>query len=846
MLEIVHDLAPGATLGFATATTDFATFAQNILDLRADGCDILVDDIIYLVESPFQDLDIAQSVNTVTAAGALYFSSSGNEGNLNDASTGTWEGNFNANGTPAELAGGGVAHNFGDGGQSNLVTANSGATLLHWSDAFGTAANDYDLYDMDGGLTTVFDASTDVQDGAGGDDDPVEIAGGAFTGERLVVMKFAGADRMINLNAFRGVVALQTQGCTRGHSAAAAAFSLAAVDVATAGGGSFTGGAANPVEDFSCDGPRRIFYDVNGNLLPGAPAGDFSASGGVVRQKPDLAAADGVATSAPGFNPFFGTSAAAPHAAAIAGLVKAAFPAFTPAQIRNALQGSALDIEAPGVDRDSGAGIVMAYQTLQANGATPQAFLGAGTATYSQVGGDGDAFVETGEDWRVSVPITNSGGANATAISATLTSSTPGVTILFGTSTYPDLAPAATASNNTPFVFNVGSAVPCGSVINFTLTVSFTGGASPQTFPFTVKTGSPGTPVTFSYTGPAVAIPDGADLSGTAPGAPVSASLVVAGVTGNIYDVNLSLDGATCSNVAGATTVGIDHTFVNDLELTLFSPAATPVLAVDNTDGSGNNFCQTVLDDESAGPSIQTVATAQAPFTGTFTPNSSLHGFDGQSANGSWQLQAQDFFSSDTGNIRTFSLVITPAVCDAPAVAPNVTATKAVTGGSQTAGGDIIYTVTLTNTGNGVQPDNAGAEFTDNLPDQLTVTTPTATSGTISGPGVNPVTWNGALLPGASVTITIPATIAAGTGGQTINNQGTAAFDANRDGTNETLVPTDNPGGTAGDPTPFVVAGGPAVTEVPTLSEVGLAILCAMLSLAAFATLRKRSSKSNV
>src|SRR5690606_33300437 len=55
MLEIVHDLAPNAELGFATALPNEATFAQNILDLAASGCDIIVDDIIYLAESPFQD-----------------------------------------------------------------------------------------------------------------------------------------------------------------------------------------------------------------------------------------------------------------------------------------------------------------------------------------------------------------------------------------------------------------------------------------------------------------------------------------------------------------------------------------------------------------------------------------------------------------------------------------------------------------------------------------------------------------------------------------------------------------------------------------------------------------------
>ena len=67
-----------------------------------------------------------------------------------------------------------------------------------------------------------------------------------------------------------------------------------------------------------------------------------------------------------GFNPFFGTSAAAPHAAAIGGLVLSAHPTFTPAQVRQALTGSALNIEGPGWDRDSGFGIINAFVAINA------------------------------------------------------------------------------------------------------------------------------------------------------------------------------------------------------------------------------------------------------------------------------------------------------------------------------------------------------------------------------------------------------------------------------------------------------------------------------------------------
>ena len=94
MLEIVHDLAPGASLYFATADNGVSSFATNIRNLRAAGCDIIVDDYGYFSESPFQDGPVAQAVNDVTANGALYFSSAGNGGNKDDSTSSIWEGDF--------------------------------------------------------------------------------------------------------------------------------------------------------------------------------------------------------------------------------------------------------------------------------------------------------------------------------------------------------------------------------------------------------------------------------------------------------------------------------------------------------------------------------------------------------------------------------------------------------------------------------------------------------------------------------------------------------------------------------------------------------------------------------
>jgi uncharacterized repeat protein (TIGR01451 family) len=316
-----------------------------------------------------------------------------------------------------------------------------------------------------------------------------------------------------------------------------------------------------------------------------------------------------------------------------------------------------------------------------------------------------------------------------------------------------------------------------------------------------------------------VPIPDAADLSGSNPGAPAVATLSVAGLPGSIWDVNFRFDGSACSNAAGSTTVGLDHSFVSDLHLNLMGPDATTVLIGNEPDGSGNNFCQTVLDDESGGASIQTQASGAAPFTGTFVPNAPLADFQAKTGNGNWQLQVQDFFSGDTGNIRAFSLIITPAICNAPPLVANVNATKTVAG-TFSAGGTVTYTVTLTNTGGLAQADNATDEFTDVLPSSLTLVSANASSGTaVATIGTNTVTWNGALAAvNGTTTITITATVNAVPPATVVSNQGTVSFDADGNGSNETNRLTDDPGvGGATDPTSFTTVGA-LVTATKTVS----------------------------
>ncbi len=104
-----------------------------------------------------------------------------------------------------------------------------------------------------------------------------------------------------------------------------------------------------PIEPFNSDGPRRMFFNSDGTAItPGNVLfGDFQNPGGVTLNKPDFAAADGVATGLLPYNPFYGTSAAAPHAAAIAALIVQARPAITPGQMRAVLSASVLGPGAP-------------------------------------------------------------------------------------------------------------------------------------------------------------------------------------------------------------------------------------------------------------------------------------------------------------------------------------------------------------------------------------------------------------------------------------------------------------------------------------------------------------------
>jgi subtilisin-like proprotein convertase family protein len=684
MLEIIHDLAPRAALGFASAFNSDASFADNIRKLRFEShCDVIVDDVIYFKESPFQDWIIAQAVNDVTADGALYFSSAGNEGNVADGTAGHWEGDFVDSGkSVGKFAG--VAHNFAGAAGNQIFEPISNASsagvpvTLHWSDPIGASANDYDLYLLNA-AGAVVSFSQNVQDGT---QDPYEILqtpafGG--TGLRLAVVKFSGEARYFSLSALRGrfsdsadgLKAYNTPGVTVGHSAARDAFSVAATPAAKAFGrllepgdpanpagpypGSFS--AASKAERFTSDGPRRVFYEADGTPIT---PGNVSSTGGEVRAKPEITAADGVTTSVTGFNPFFGTSAAAPHAAAIAALVLSGNPGLPPSEVREALINTAVDIEKPGPDNFTGAGVILADKVLAYTGASPQPLVVAKQPTVTPA--DGGSALDPGDTAKVTLPVTNDGDGTAVSTSVVLTSPTPGVTVAPRSKSYGTISPGQTGVND--FTITVPASQQLGVPVVLNARVTFAGAHSPTTTSFSLPVGTP-SPVAqdFAYTGAPVAIPDNSPVG-------ASVTIPVTGV-GRASKVTFSVDGTTCSTDPTSTTVGLNHSYVGDLVGTLTSPSGAKATVFQRNGGSGKNLCQVVFADNAA-TAFSTVTSANAPFTGSYRPTQSLTGgLTGAAVDGTWTFGVVDAAGGDAGSIRSVALHINGFVQPPAAGAPS-------------------------------------------------------------------------------------------------------------------------------------------------------------------------------
>jgi subtilisin family serine protease len=337
MLEIVHDCAPGAPLLFATGIASALTFVNAVNNLTAAGARIIVDDLGFYGEPYFQDGLIALNDRAV-GNGVLRVSAAGNDRTGHYAAALFTPGVFDP-----EVSG--TRHDFGGGDTLMHFTAPGGASafvVLQWANPFGAAGDNYDLCVRTTPGVGV-SCSQFVQDG---NDDPIESIllvcppGPSCAGD-IQITRVSGAARPLKLYCLR---------CTLQEFAvpAGSIFGHPAVPEVLAVAAAFSG-TPTVIEPFSSAGPSTTVF----------PAAEE-------RPKPDLTGIDGVSTTRPGFTPFFGTSAAAPHVAAIAALALSKNPGLTPAEVRGILTGAAVDLGPAGFDADSGFGRADALDAVDA------------------------------------------------------------------------------------------------------------------------------------------------------------------------------------------------------------------------------------------------------------------------------------------------------------------------------------------------------------------------------------------------------------------------------------------------------------------------------------------------
>ena len=199
--------------------------------------------------------------------------------------------------------------------------------------------------------------------------------------------------------------------------------------------------------------------------------------------------------------------------------------------------------------------------------------------------------------------------------------------------------------------------------------------------------------------------------------------------------------------------------------------------------------------------------------TGNFTLTTAVT----SNASGTISTTANVATSSNDSNTANNSATATTTVTALGAFS----ATKSVSGNFVPAG-LVTYTVTITNGTVLNQANNAGDEFVDILPAQLTLISASATSGTaFADVATNTVHWNGALAANnGSVTITINAQIKAATAtGTSVSNQGTVSYDSDNNGTNDATLQTDDTSvAGAANATAFTVASAGTFTATKSVT----------------------------
>ena len=395
MLEIIHDVAPGAQLYFRTAFISPTDFATGIQQLANAGCKVIIDDVGYFEQPFFQDGIIAQSVDNVKANnGVTYFSAAGNSADF------SYENAYRSSTFKPLSYTAATAHNFGTAGSPvyflpiRIPAGGSTVPSFQWDDPFfsvsgGTGAQgDLDIY-LFSSIPTSFPVDPTTSTLVVGSSEGGNVGGDALeifqydnnTGSDqtyyLLITKYAGTNptrlKVIeNFDSFfpasaSAIVGINASTCY-GHPNAAGAIATGAAPF-----NKTPAYGVNPpqIEKFSSKGGTPIYFSTTGARLT-TP---------VTRQKPEVTAPDGGNTSfffsdsnidADNIPNFFGTSAAAPHAGAVAALMLQAKPTLTPNDAKTALIASCVDMDDPttagfdaGFDFFTGYGLIRADVAVQ-------------------------------------------------------------------------------------------------------------------------------------------------------------------------------------------------------------------------------------------------------------------------------------------------------------------------------------------------------------------------------------------------------------------------------------------------------------------------------------------------
>jgi hypothetical protein len=387
MAQIVHDLAPAAHLDFASAFNGEPAFAKSIKELATAGAKVIADDVFYFEEPFFQDGPVAVAVNEVVEDGVTYFSAAGND-NLLDPSgehdTASWETPVyrDSGSCPPAVEARAGANGFhcldfnpdpekADRTFGIKVEPGSELTIdLQWDEPWNGVATDLDAYLLNAaGFLVQESREANVET----TQMPVEVLswaneGGTSKTVQLVVNRALGeASPRVKLALLENGSGVEATEYPRssgedvvgptifGHSGAASAISVAALPF----------NSKSQPEPYSSRGPViHGFGPVEGTEVA-PPLGPPEE----IISKPDLAATDCGKTTffasfAAGFWRFCGTSAAAPHAAAVAALMLDAEPAAEPEAVRTALEGSAAPVGSFG-SCAVGAGLVEAVGAVE-------------------------------------------------------------------------------------------------------------------------------------------------------------------------------------------------------------------------------------------------------------------------------------------------------------------------------------------------------------------------------------------------------------------------------------------------------------------------------------------------